>query len=375
MVDSMGGDNNNNNDLVYSFRQKTSVMRNWKPGSAPSNRDKLELYALHKQAASGDAPESLSTQSAAERAKYQAWQGKAGLSRSEAMRLYMQESDRQLRVYGTTATPTPLPPSQTPLNTPAGSSSLQNGTASEQQQHSQSPRSGQGQEQPPRGLAAIPLLCAAASESRQAYLRRLANTRVDQAWWARQEPLTATPGSLFALPEALLIGYATLVEHISITAEGFLPMIPVDVFRSFWWPTHNSLLTLWMAYILVATAWTAALELTQTIVWGSRRTGLALDVIWKEEVVWCAQSVGSLAEPHQPLTARFMGLCLWFYALLVSLASTPGSMVWKSVLYITFLCVFTWWYWLVVLPWLGLSLLGLSLLAGNCIAVIELAGV
>ena len=104
---------NGDSDLVASFRQKANFMRSWKPGSAPSvscifqgvekdsdsslllsfanlahtsfvsisfassqNRDKLELYALHKQSISGDALDSLSTQSAAERAKYQACRNK-----------------------------------------------------------------------------------------------------------------------------------------------------------------------------------------------------------------------------------------------------------------------------------------------------------
>jgi len=346
-------------------------MKSWKPGSAPSNRDKLELYALHKQAISGDAPETLSTQSAAERAKYQAWRSKSGVIKSEAMRLYLQESDRQARVYGHQQ-PLTLPENpqqaqqqeqqQTPLNTPAARLEDSNDSSTAEQE-----------QQRPRGLAAIPLLCAAASESRQAYLRRLANTRAEQAWWGRQEPLTATPGSLFALPEALLIGFAALVERFSLTAEGFLPMIPIDVLRSFLWPAHNSLLSLWMAYILVATGWTAAVELSQTIVWGSRRTGLSLDTVWKEEVVWCAQSVGTLTEPHQPLTARLTGLFLWPYGLLVSIANAMGAVLWKSVFYTAFLCM-TWWYWLVVLPWLGMALLVLSIFAGNCFGVIELAG-
>ena len=323
----------------------------------------MELYALHKQAISGDAPSSLSTQSAAERAKYQAWRNKSGISKSEAMKLYLQESDRQIRVYDHQQTPalTENPQQgqqQTPLNTPAALEDSNGGTDEEQQ---------------PRGLAAIPLLCAAASESRQAYLRRLANTRIEQAWWGRQEPLTATPGSLFALPEALLIGFAALIERFSLTAEGFVPMIPIDVLRSFLWPTHNSLLALWMSYILVATAWTAAVELSQTIVWGSRRTGLNLETVWKEEVVWCAQSVGTLTEPHQPLTARLTGLFLWPYGLLVSIANATGAVLWKAVFYTTFLCI-TWWYWLLVLPSLGLALLGLSVIAGNCFGVIELAG-
>lgn len=85
------------------------------------------------------------------------------------MRLYIQESDRQVRVYGLTP--------QTPENTPA----------LEQQGADGANGVAGGQQQQPRGLAAIPLLCAAASESRQAYLRRLANTRPAQAWWMRQE--------------------------------------------------------------------------------------------------------------------------------------------------------------------------------------------
>ena len=318
---------------------------------------------MHKQAISGDAPSSLATQSAAERSKYQAWLNKSGLSRPEAMRLYLQESDRQLRVYG-------------------HERSCNNGQEQEQQQppaaisngnHNNTENGGSDQQQT-RGLAAIPLLCAAASESRQAYLRRLANTAVEQAWWGRQEPLTAIPGSILALPEALLIGFAALIERICLTAEGFIPMVPIDVLRSFLWPMHNSLLALWMGYILVATSWTAAVELSQTVVWGSRRTGTTLEVVWKEQVIWCAQSVGTLAESHQTLTARLTGLSLWVLALLVSFANTPGSILWKSIAFVVLLCS-TWWYWLVVLPWSGVALLFLSILAGNCFALIELAGV
>ncbi|OEU19937.1 hypothetical protein FRACYDRAFT_182222, partial [Fragilariopsis cylindrus CCMP1102] len=75
-------------------------MQTWKPGSTPSNRDRLELYAYHKVAVSGDAPSSLSNAAnAAERAKYQAWRSKSGKSQEDSMRLYVQEADRQLRVY------------------------------------------------------------------------------------------------------------------------------------------------------------------------------------------------------------------------------------------------------------------------------------
>ena len=47
----------------------------------------------------------FSTASGPERAKYQAWRSKSGLSQEESMRLYLQESDRQIRVYGSAANP------------------------------------------------------------------------------------------------------------------------------------------------------------------------------------------------------------------------------------------------------------------------------
>jgi len=313
------------------------------------NRDRLELYALYKQALSGDAPAVLSTQTSGERAKYAAWKAKAGISQVEAMRMYIQESDRQVRVYGLTP--------QTPENTPAI-----------EQQPSGSP----AHQPQPRGLAAIPLLCAAASESREAYLRRLASTRLEQAWWGRQEPLCATPGSILALPETVVIKVAALVEYVSLTAEGTLPL-PHAVVQSFFWPLHNVLLALWMGIILVYTAWTAAFELLQTVLWGSRRTGLSLPGVWKDQVIFSQQSVHTLTESHQPLSARIVGLCLLPYTVVVAVTSGPPAL-WASLLYCAAMAL-TWWYWVFTLPFFALCLLGSALLAGNCFAVIELAGV
>ena len=65
------------------------------------NRDRLELYVLHKQSVQDDAPSSLPPNvSATDRAKYQAWRSNSGILLPEAMRLYCQEADRQIRVYG-----------------------------------------------------------------------------------------------------------------------------------------------------------------------------------------------------------------------------------------------------------------------------------
>jgi len=294
----------------------------------------------------------MSTQSSGERAKYAAWKGKSGLSQQEAMRQYIAESDRQVRVYGMT-------PSQTPENTPA----LEQG---------QSPAQTQQQPQP-RGLAAIPLLCAAASESRQAYLRRLANTRIEQAWWSRQEPLCATPGSFLALPETITIKVAAVFEYLSLTAEGTIPFFPHPVVQSFFWPLHNCLLALWMGIILIYTAWTAAFELMQTVLWGSRRTGLSLPGIWKDQVIFSQQSVYTLTESHQPLSARIVGLCLLPYTVVVAVTSGPPAL-WASIFYCVVM-VATWWYWCLVLPFFAGCLLCSAIVAGNCFALIEMAGV
>lgn len=309
---------------------------------------------MHKQAVSGDAPLSLATQTAAERAKFQSWKSKAGLSQTEAIRVYLQEADRQIRVYGgglATTRASANADAQEPASAPAEEPTAQQ----------------------PRGLAAIPLLCAAASESRQAYLRRLVNTRLDQAWWRRQEPLTATPGSLWAFPESLLLSLASLLETISLTADGRVPL-PSGVVQSFLWPLHNCFLALWMGYILVMTAWTAVWEMTQTIVWGSRRTGLSLEGVWKDQVVWSAQAARTLTESHQPLTARLVGLALWPFSLLVILAGAPGQILWQAAVFNLLLGI-TFWYWFISLPILAFWMLGAAVLAGNCFGLIELAGV
>jgi acyl-CoA-binding protein len=320
------------------------------------NRDRLELYALHKQAVSGDAPVTLSTSTAAERAKYAAWRSKQGISAPEAMRMYVAESDRQIRVYGTSST-------LTPENTPRGT--LTDGATS-------SPSASASQ---PRGLAAIPLLCAAASESRQAYLRRLAQTRPEQAWWNRQEPLCAAPNSLLSAPEWIVIKTAALLEWISlVVAPHQLVVVPAAVVQSWLWPFHNVLLGLWMGTILVFTGMISAWDLLQTLLFGSRRTATTLTRLWKDQVSQTSSSVTTLTESHQPLTARLVGLSLIPYTALVGVLTSLFSTTWASVFYILAMAA-TWWYWSWALPFMAACLLGASVLAGNCFALIELAGV
>ena len=337
---------------------------------------------------------------------------------SQAMRLYLEESDRQVRVYGTTAVSNDAQQTLTPENTPLLQQDGNNNNNSSNNNITMQQRQ---QQQQPRGLAAIPLLCAAASESRQAYLRRLANTRLEQAWWNRQEPLCATPGSFWALPEQLVLSVASGLEYISLvvavasnshhdnhnTAGGetttrssnsptLSPLLallpPPPVLQSFFWPAHNALLAVWMGVILVATTWTAAIQLLATLVWGSRRTGHSLFALWNDTVLLASQSIHALTERHQPLTARLTGLLLLPFTVLVALTNSIGGMsshsnlssssssssspaaIGTSLLYCLGMGM-TWWYWFLTLPWLAVCFLSCAVLAGGCFALIELAGV
>ncbi|CAB9510528.1 acyl-CoA-binding protein [Seminavis robusta] len=351
-------------DLTDSFREKTNYMKTWKPASAPSNRDRLELYALHKQSVVGDAPASIpNSATQPEKAKHQAWRAKKGVSQQEAMRLYIQECDRQVRTYGTTS-------AQTPQNTPT----ITNGGGDNN--NNASPNNAAA----PRGIAAIPLLCAAASESRPAYLRRLANTLIENAWWSRQEPLCATPGTLWSVPEAAVICIASLVERLSLTLFREDTPIPQKVVQSFLWPMHNALLSAWMGLILVYTILGAGVEFLQTVFWGSRRTGLSMTFIWAEKIQLSADSILTMCEPHQPLSARLVGLALLPFTAIVALIgavqqATGGNMMVSAAFYVLTMFVVTWWYWFLVLPWFASIFLGAALLSGNCFALIEMAGV
>jgi acyl-CoA-binding protein len=308
----------------------------------------LELYALHKQAVSGDAPSTFSsTASGPERAKYQAWRSKSGLGQSEAMRLHLQESDRQIRVYGSAANP------QTPQATPNTNNSTGNPNES--------------LTTTPRGLAAIPLLCAAAAESRPAYLRRLSQTPLASAWWGRQEALCGTPGTLSALPETIIIQLAKMVELWSLTSS--------KVVSAFLWPLHNSLLALWILVILWLTLLTSSWSILQILVWGARRTGISLTRVWKDDLGLTTQCISGMCEPHQAMTCRLVGLTLlpvgWTVGLLKSMV---GSMTFASTLFLASMLL-TWWYWMLVLPWLSACLLGAAISSGACFSVIEFAGV
>lgn len=154
---------------------------------------------MHKQAVSGDAPPQTSndeTLSIADRAKIVAWRTKQGMTKSDAMTRYVEECDRQQQVYGTMAdgdgggsllsngssTSSPVVPTtaitKTAVARTNGGEATGSSGGSNQAAATDDVSSGGGGLLCPRGLAAVPLLCAAASESRSAYLARLQVTHL-----------------------------------------------------------------------------------------------------------------------------------------------------------------------------------------------------
>lgn len=375
---------------VATFRAKTNFMKSWRPRDPPSNRDRLELYALHKQAVAGDAPphdgESISSgASVAERSKRQAWRAKRGMARDVAMARYVEECDRQLRVYGVrdydaAALPPPAharqgmaaaiaEPSATPQNTPATAAGA-------------AVAGGDGEVLLcPRGLAAVPLLCAAAAESRVAYLARLQVTDPANGWWAKQEPLCLEIDNPLSMPEKLVIAIAAKVEQLSLlvsrhTGEGrVVPFLSPQVLQAFLWPVHNVLLCCWITLILTSTCLGSMAVMCQTVLFGARRTDAPLGRLLTEEVRPSARAMESLCGDHQALGVRLAGLALMPLMTLCDFAASAAGRAGELAGSLAFvgLGACGWWYWLCVLPWLAMCGLSLALMSGWCFGLIELA--
>jgi hypothetical protein len=149
-----------------------------------------------------------------------------------------------------------------------------------------------------------------------------------------------------------------------------------------------------MGWILIASIIDGTYELTRTILWGSRRTGRTLSSTWNDEIVFAANSVHTLTESHQPVSARVAGLVLqplpWIVSILQTILGSGGrgggggtitnsnnnnnnNPLWMSSIFVI-ITIGSWWYWCIVLPWFFIVImLGTALLLGNCFAVIELA--
>lgn len=405
-------------------------MKSWRPRNPPSNRDRLELYALHKQSISGDAPpqqSSSSESSVADKAKLNAWNGKRGMTKVDAMVKYIQECDRQLRVYGTrddtnstaSASSTSSPP-RSPMQHPAASTAESSSSSVHNRQATTSspttPQNTPARENTqsdneqgnnandggvllcPRGLAAIPLLCAAASESRSAYLARLQVTHPSNGWWAKQEPLCLEVNNPLSIPERATIALAAAIEQLSLMLGqygagnnnnvnnntvsiilSFLMMAASGsprVLQAFLWPVHNVLLCCWITLILTTTYLGSMVMMSQTLLFGAKRTNAPLGRLFMEEVHPAARAVESLCEQHQVIGVRVSGLALMPLMMMCDLAMSVMGRVGILVGSLVFVAmgVFSWWYWLCVLPWLAVCGLCLAVMSGWCFGLIELAG-
>lgn len=357
-------------------------MKSWRPETPPSNRDRLELYALHKQAVSGDAPTVGSTTkslSIPEKAKLNAWKAKRGTIQAEAMNAYVTECDRQTRVYGTASVipaETSPPPPGTPTNTP-GDTTTNNNNNNNSASGSNNNNTNNNPHVllVPRGLTAVPLLCAAAAESRVAYLHRLSQTSSSQGWWYKQEPLCADPGTWWAVPEAGVLWCAARAERLALSSN--LPNIPANVVRSFLWPLHNALLAVWILLIFLSTLLGSVVIFTRTGLWGSNTTGVPLRAVWREEILPAATTATGLCGTHQALSVRLGGLALVPFVTICDVSyygvNSGAASLWPGAMLYVWALVMTWWYWLCVLPWMTVVGVTISISAGWCFALIELA--
>lgn len=349
----------------------------------------------------------------ADKAKLTAWRNKRGMSQADAMSAYISECDRQLKVYGTRDSSGGSTPQRSPSRSPMHQSAQQssrspqrqasaNATAETTNNNTQSNTPGTPQNTPhynngssspnndndqgvllcPRGLAAIPLLCAAAAESRSAYLARLQVTAPTNGWWAKQEVLCLEPTNPLSIPEKLTIGTATQIERLSLVVSNYMgdgkavSILSPRVMQAFLWPVHNIFLCVWICLILTTTYLGSMIMMVQTLLFGAKRTNAPLGRLFMEEVAPCARAVESLCEQHQVIGVRVTGLCLmplmiicYFTSSLVNrVGILIGSMVFVG------LTVSGWWYWLCVVPWLSICGICLAVTSGNCFALIELAG-
>ena len=195
--------------------------------------------------------------------------------------------------------------------------------------------------------------------STSSYSNNNANRTTDFAslsWWRRQEPLTATPGSVGAIPEHILLYIASFIEYLSLSVnawnqndvnntsidtgndasppddEGddllsntnrnnhnrnngggiknvFLMLMPPSaVIQSFFWPIHNCLLATWIEIILLHAIITGAFDCFWTVLWGSKNTGKTLSNVWNQHIqLATVQFIYTITDYHQPLSTRCVG--------------------------------------------------------------------
>ena len=299
------------------------------------------------------------------------------------MQQYVAECDRQVRIYGTKDAPNGKPMeagntsregANSAQQTPYNGSTPQNTPAIENDQDNMLLC--------PRGLAAIPLLCAAASESRSAYLARLQVTSPSNGWWSKQEPLCLEPSNPLSLTEKLIIGLAEQVERVSLLVGNLmgegntLSILSPRVVQAFLWPVHNIFLAVWILWILTCTYLGSVVMMSQTLLFGAKRTNTPLGRVFLEEINPSARAVESLCEQHQTIGVRLTGLVLMPLMMLCDLSNSVvgrAGILTGSVFFVG-VGMFTWWYWICVVPWLAMCAVSVAVMSGWCFGLIELSG-
>ena len=314
------------------------------------------------------------------------------MKQADAMSAYITESDRQIKVYGTRDSGSSTP-QRSPLRSPMHQQQSRTPTQQQQQtadatsEREQTTNNNNTNDQGgvllcPRGLAAIPLLCAAAAESRSAYLARLQVTHPSNGWWQKQEVLCLEPTNPLSIPEKVIIGLASQIEKISLVVSNYMgdgkavSILSPRVLQAFLWPIHNVFLCAWICLILTTTYLGSVVMMIQTLLFGAKRTNTPLGRLFMEEVKPSARAVESLCEQHQVVGVRLTGLALMPLMMICDFTSSLVNRVGILIGSMVFVClaVSGWWYWLVMLPWFSVCGLMLSIMAGNCFALIELAG-
>jgi acyl-CoA-binding protein len=357
--------------LKDEFTAKANSMKLWEPVHKPTNRDRLELWSLLKQSVSGDCKEPPPDSSKrAESEKWGAWKSKEGLTQSEAMARYITESDRQIHVYGSLAGPS--------TSTVASSSSSVVGA---------SPSSSS----PPlnrctlRGIASLPFLVSAASESRASYLRRLSVMTASSRFWDKQAALATTksegPTDFKALParvaNALENGILMLGKGVERLATSSVLGLNPTTLHAMSYPLHVLILTLWIALIFVVSLLSISVSVLLTLLFGSRETKMDLASLLDDGLRPTSLAASSLSARSHPLPLRCLAFLLSPLPLLASVVWRAREAFGDAPACACLLAVMgaTAWYWSAALPavlfWFGGWSGGLATVAAG---LIEAAG-
>jgi hypothetical protein len=251
----------------------------------------------------------------------------------------------------------------------------------------------------PRGVAAVPLLCAAASESFESYKIRVFHNRSiinnnnnnnnnsssnsnnndasssnssSNNWWRQQEPLCADPGTPLAFPEHLVLGIARKMEDWMYTY-----MNTTLVAASF--PLHNVLIAIWILFIYICTFVGSATIVTKTVLLGPQRVGAgSIQDLFQQTILPLGASTLTLTHPRQALSVRTIGMLLmplrYICQISTNIADSSNAMVLGASFYI-WSGVMTWFYWLSFLPWASVGMIWVSFMISACYAVIQVAEV